>query len=383
MLVRRIAIGIVFAVLGLASFVLLNIMSSSMDVFHFSAKLQSQFSNFEPDILQELEEKRAAVRDRAALYDYLLRSDHLVDGMVVNRNVYGQVTSICDSLLFSSLRYVALKKLGYQELADEAWQAIEKSQHQGHWMRHPRCGSKGTSRDMIVGVLAALTQRPKNHRYHLSNLLDYIDKNNGYIGHGPFHVSRLTPGIGELIRVMAKNEELATDELPANIRYGFSTLELDTFTRSRGYTSHLNAMVIWIELEMLQSYMAREARQSIRSVVNILHPLTDPLLPTSIKDQRLQWLTQRLARLDNENLFFRFLQYKAAGAMTPLTELKLLDQLLAMPQFPINRLPNTCDRKADYLWQRDSVEYQPRDHGDCHEVFAGVDFIWLAALLQQ
>ncbi|MFW7379931.1 MAG: hypothetical protein ACOH5I_14050 [Oligoflexus sp.] len=382
MIFKRLVVFAAFIVSLLAGYLLLQLIANSIEVSQLSAKLRSQFSYFEPDLLATLSEKKAQVRERAALYDYLLRQDHLVDGMVVNRNMLGQVTSVCDSLLFSSLRFVGLKKLGHQEQANEAWRAIERSQRSGHWQRHPRCAAQSTSRDMIVGVLAALTQKPQNHRLHLSNLMSFVERNKGFISHGPFHVSLLTPGLAEIIRVMVKEEKLAAKGLPANIQYGFSTLEFDTIMSARGYTSHLNALVIWIELEMLRSYMTEDAKRSFRSLASLLHPLTDSLLSSSIKEQRLQWLTQRLARLDQENVFFRYLQLKAAGALTPKAELNILEQILTMKQFPPNRLPTTCERKADYLWQRDSIEYQARDYESCHEIFSGVDFIWMAALLQ-
>jgi hypothetical protein len=80
-------------------------------------------------------------------------------------------------------------------------------------------------------------------------------------------------------------------------------------------------------------------------------------------------------------MFFRWLQYEAADAMSPKAKKKLLEELLGMEMFPKNRLPTTCERKADYLWQRNSVEYVPRDHKLCSEIFSGVDFIWMASLL--
>jgi hypothetical protein len=59
---------------------------------------------------------------------------------------------------------------------------------------------------------------------------------------------------------------------------------------------------------------------------------------------------------------------------------KMLEDLLAMPQFPVDQLPTNCDRKADYLWQRKSEEYQPRS-SNCHITYNGTDFLWMTALL--
>ena len=51
-------------------------------------------------------------RDKAILYNELIKRGFLDDGMVVNRTSDGTFIDHCDSLLFSSLRYVALSKLG-------------------------------------------------------------------------------------------------------------------------------------------------------------------------------------------------------------------------------------------------------------------------------
>jgi hypothetical protein len=359
------------------------ICTSSIEVFRLSAKLREENSGFEPRLQERLLTLRAEARRRANRYNHLLELDHLAKGMVVSRSFLGQITNICDSLLFSSLRYIALKKLGNHDAAKEAWQAIENSQRNGKWLRHPDCADHSTSRDMIVGVLAALTQKPPRYRQHLKNLIEYVAENDGYIGDGPFHVSRLTPGLAEIIRLMAEEEGLLIRDLPRDVRYGFSTLEFDTLNGRRGYTSHLNSLVIWVELELIRSFLSDYHEQMrVRSITTVIEPITDPLIPFSLRDQRMQWLTQRLVRLDPENLFFRWLQYRAANALTPKAEVQLLEELLSMPQFPPHRLPTTCERKADYLWQRDSVEYSPKDYRVCSEVFAGVDFMWMAALLQ-
>ena len=86
-----------------------------------------------------------AVR-RVLLYERLIQKNHLYMGMVVNRDHYGIHRSECDSLLFSSLRFVALKKLGIEDEAWLAWESIKEANDQGKWHRHPKCRRRSTSR---------------------------------------------------------------------------------------------------------------------------------------------------------------------------------------------------------------------------------------------
>jgi HrpA-like RNA helicase len=51
-----------------------------------------------------------------------------------------------------------------------------------------------------------------------------------------------------------------------------------------------------------------------------------------------------------------------------------------MTQFPVARLPESCDRRADYLWQRAGREYRPAK-GNCLRRFNGADYLWMAGLL--
>src|SRR5690606_3995506 len=156
------------------------------------------------------------------VYDYLLREHHLLDGMVVSRSASGEAIHECDSLLFSSLRYVALKKLGFHNEARRAWQALQKSQVDGHWRRHPRCWEKSTSRDMIIGVIAALTQSPPNSEQHIRSLFAQIRSTGGYISDGPIYVSYLTPSIARLLRSLARAQGIPYSEMPDIIRRGYS-----------------------------------------------------------------------------------------------------------------------------------------------------------------
>jgi hypothetical protein len=61
----------------------------------------------------------------------------------------------------------------------------------------------------------------------------------------------------------------------------------------------------------------------------------------------------------------------------------LMKSLASMKkQFPDNRLPMNCDRKADYLWQRNTNEAFEASE-ECTKSFHGIDFLWMAALLTE
>lgn len=315
-------------------------------------------------------------RSRAALYEELIEKTQLEQGLLVHRSFNGRAASECDSLLFSSLRYVALGKLGWEDRAAAAWRAIEeKTFENGRWIRHPNCRRKSTSRDMIVGLMTALTQNPAHRESHIRNLLAIIERTSGSIDDGPFYVSRLSPGLGELLKALAKREGLAMKQLPDSIRMGFSTLEFDTWIAVPGYTSHLNALTLWSELELSDE----DPGLRFRTLTQLFDGILNPILPSELSEQRRVWAAQSLFAVDPQNLFFEWLNLKAAGALTFSSRARLLEKLLAMPQFPRDRLPTNCDRKADYLWQRASVEYGPSKN--CHETFHGADFLWMTALL--
>jgi hypothetical protein len=163
------------------------------------------------------------------------------------------------------------------------------------------------------------------------------------------------------------------------VRLGFSTLEVDAWMAQPGYTAHLNALTLWIELELTD----HQPRSALRSISELIDTAFGPLGTPKINDQRWVWAGHQLARLDRSNLFFEYMELRSAGALTWKTQALLLQKLLDMPQFPDDRLPRNCDRRADYLWQRHSVEYVPRPKAGCVETFHGVDFLWMVALLTE
>ncbi len=99
-----------------------------------------------------------------------------------------------------------------------------------------------------------------------------------------------------------------------------------------------------------------------------------------ISSQLTDWNTYQLTSL-NDGLFNRFLRLKSAGALNKASRYKLMLSLANMKkQFPDNRLPMNCDRKADYLWQR-NIEESFEFSEECDKSFNGTDFLWMAALL--
>ena len=298
--------------------------------------------------------------------------------MVVNRGGDGTMLDQCDSLLFSSLRFVSLDKLGLEDRAMNAWTAIERSQDQGTWLRHPRC-YQSTSRDMLLGLLMAMTRSPPHYRDHLNRLMQNVTENNGYFGTGPVYVSYLSPGLARLIATLAFYAGEGSTVIPSNVAYGYSTAELEVLLTPAGFTSHLGGLTAWLEMELISQNKAPTDDRQLH-LLSAADWLLIPFSTTSLTNQRLEWITQQLVTSDPQNLFFRYLRLRSAGALTNAMRLKLLAELLDMGQFPSDRLPMDCDRRSDYLWQREDKAVN-REPIACNVHFSGVDFLWMTALL--
>jgi hypothetical protein len=63
----------------------------------------------------------------------------------------------------------------------QGWRGIQKAFQNGRWVRHPKCRRKSTSRDMIAGVLVALTQNPPAEVRQLQQLLNIVDSTGGLV----------------------------------------------------------------------------------------------------------------------------------------------------------------------------------------------------------
>lgn len=325
------------------------------------------------------ESSKTALRERAAKYEQLIEADHLLDGMVVNLNMKtGKPTDVCDSLIFSSLRYIALTKLGWHEQALRAWAAIEKSQENGMWLRHPQC-RKSTSRDMILGVLAAFTQNPPHMRNHLVSFISQLENNGGFVSPGRIDVSYLMPGVAEITRIFAKGNGILEYSLPTSVAYGFSTIEFSAIAPQPGYRSHLVGLTSWIEIELLNQQRYQQSNE-VRSVISEITRFISIFSGADLYNQRLSWITGKLYYSDPNNLFFKWLKLRSSNAISPATRQHLADELLAIKEFPTDALPTDCVRRADYMWQRDSREYSSRKK-ECVRQFSGVDFLWMAALV--
>ncbi|MBC7660030.1 MAG: hypothetical protein H7249_10005 [Chitinophagaceae bacterium] len=318
-------------------------------------------------------------RERAWLYEQAIERDHLSQGMVVNRSIRGKIEGACDSLMFSSLRTVALFKLGQDVEADRAWSHIaQKAYDKRRWVRHPDCKWQASSRDMIVGLMAALSQEPVGFADSFVRLLNVIERTGGSIDDGPFYVSRVSPGMAEILKNMAIAQGYREEQLPTVIRMGFVTLEFDTLVVTPGYRAHLNALMLWIELELIQ----RHPELEMRSLSGLLDGINSDWGST-FTARRRAFAAEQLFKLDPKNIFFEYLYLRTAGILTRTAKAELLQRLLAMPQFPEGRLPNDCDRPADYLWQRRSTEYERVKACRTVAIFHGVDFLWMVALLTE
>lgn len=331
---------------------------------------------FESADRQRFNELAALARDRALEYDRMLSQENLSDGLVVGRNLQtGKATSACDSLLFSSLRFVALKKLGADEKAQDAFDIVARENYwRGRWIRHPDCRRKSTSRDMIVGLMAAMTMEPSGHEDAFAKLLGVVARTGGSVDDGPFYVSRLTPGLLEMLKQMATVRGYSFEALPASMKVGFSTVEFDSWKAAPGFRAHLNALTLWIELELL----SRHPEMSIRSLSAVMDQFS-PSWGLGFQVQRRMFAADSLYKVDKENMFFEYLRLRAAGALSFRERARLLAELLESRAFPADRLPQDCDRGADYMWQRHSIEY--RGKSSCHEQFPGVDFMFMVGLL--
>ena len=336
-----------------------------------SSPLQANASS---DSLQRL---RREALSRAALYDSLIHRDMLLDGMVIHRGLGGEPKGVCDSLMFSSLRFYALTKLGFHESADEAWTGILGSRSGAQWLRHPQC-AKSLSRDMIMGVLVALRANPEGGDTVFRSMLAEIDRNGGFAGDGPFYVSWLSPGISSLLRMEAERRNVPFSEWPWVLKHSFSSIEYDAMFIEEGYVSHLAAIGLWLELDQPKNAVRFNPRSLLGRVGRAISGESD--LDTTFDIQRRQWITGRLRTISGSNLFFEWLDNKSSGRDGEDSEARLLSALLSMPQFPKTRLPKDCDTDADYMWQRREGESIPVVR-QCGETWSGVDFLWMAAIL--
>ncbi|MBI2602066.1 MAG: hypothetical protein HYW48_03330 [Deltaproteobacteria bacterium] len=354
----------------------------------FSVIVNSRMLTISDEVLREWidhqtplnEEQRAVLirqgYERLELYEHRLKENYLVDGMLVNRANNGEALDLCDSLLFSSLRFAALKKLDRFEDAQTAWQAIETAKDNGHWFRHPSC-REDLSRDMLVGLLVALSQNPHQGDFYLQALADKIQAKAGFFSQGSFHESFLTPDVKNTLDNLLILNGISKIEL---FWFDFSFLDWQVLFANDGYQSHLIALQIWMEYELQTLYKekGRIFEEPVSPTIRALN-LLSIFTKEPIKKQRLRWITHHLYANNRQNLFFKWLHLKSTGLLDENMRFLLLKELLEMHQFPSQHLPKDCERKADYLWQRQGDEYRPNTA--CTMSFNGSDFLWMIALL--
>jgi hypothetical protein len=371
---------------GLAAALLGGLLLSMLVIFNLNKISSEQYSKIQ-DLLDTHESQvnatdtlyrlRREALSRAALYDQLIRKNMLLDGMVINRYANGEPDGICDSLLFSAIRFYAISRLGFEQSADEAWKSVLGSRSGAQWQRHPRC-TKSLSRDMLMGVLVALKADPEHGTSVFRSMLAEIERQNGFIDDGPVYVSFLSPGVAGLVRMEAERRGVAFEEWPWILKQSFSSIEYDGLFLKEGYQSHLAGLGLWLEL----NHKEQNDWFNPRSLLGLFARLTGESgeFDTSMDVRRRQWLAARLSSLSEVNLFFDWLQYKSNAVYEINVEVRLLSELLSMPQFPATRLPMDCDRAADYVWQRRDKEAIPAAR-QCGRTYAGVDFLWMAAIL--
>ena len=209
-------------------------------------------------------------------------------------------------------------------------------------------------------------------------MLAEIDRQRGFIGDGPFYVSWLSPGVAGLVRMEAEHRQIPYNEWPWILKQSFSSIEYDGMFLKEGYESHLAGLGLWLEINHKENAEWFNPRSLLGEVLRLTGERGS--FDTSFDERRRQWIAGRLSSLAGGNLFFDVLELKANGIYGMDAEVKLLSELLSMPQFPATRLPMDCDRAADYIWQRRDREAIPSAR-ECGRTFAGVDFLWMAAIL--
>jgi hypothetical protein len=372
---NKLGIVILGIMVLLEAFVILNLIRINDRLLVFSKGQFSETQALSEDTM--LIQLRREAFTRSVLYERLIERDMLSDGMVIHRGPAGEVLGLCDSLLFSNLRYFALKKMGLHDEARAAWKAILESRQSGQWLRHPKC-LKSISRDMIMGVLVGLSANPEGGDIVFEEMLAEIDRQQGFVGDGPFYVSWLSPGIAGLLRAEAERRNVPFEKWPWIVKQSFSSIEYDAMFLAHGYVSHLAALGLNLELSAIENNRKFNPRSFLGEVESWIKNQS----PNNMKTdrQRRQWIATHLRTLSHSNLYFDWLEQKTFGQLNPANEKQLLERLLSMSQFPIDSLPQDCDRDADYLWQRRDEDAFVQT-SECKYRWNGVDFIWMAAML--
>ncbi len=325
--------------------------------------------------------------NRAFIYEKQIEQRHLWKGLIIDLNIpLNKPEDVCDSLIFSSLHFVALNNLNMKEQAKIQWDNIKKYniKSDGRIIRHPYCQRKSLSRDQIIGLFLALTflENEKDRKDLVKIIVERVKKLRGFFDDGRIDQSYLTPGLKSILGALAyvtENEQHLNNE----IKDGFSTLAFDSAFTPRGYQANLTALCLLLEMLLSEEMIKKDINWDIFNFEAKLFSYdVNKYRASKANEKRWQQVASYLVALDDKNLFFRYVYYKAHDRLTKNNKALILDELLKMPIFPENRLPCDMDRHADYAWQRDSIEYSPDQRlTECVEEYSGVDFLLLTSLL--
>ena len=288
--------------------------------------------------LKESEINKALI-NKFNLYEKNIEKNFLESGMVVGRELHGEKripADLCDSLLFSSLRYYALNRLYFNNMAYEAWRGILSAYVNGQWYRHPDCLDTPISRDMFLGIMLLTNEDHPDSDKLLDNLTEIIDLNNGFFSFKHRLVSYLSPGLAKTYGKVLKNRNLKNSFVADK---GFSTYFIEKPFLERDYRTHLLALHIFIEISLYEKF-----QEPIESWV--------------------EDASNKIYELDKDNQFYKFLKFKTMylkglidydNFKSRLEEIKYF--LLKSRYFPSDTSPSYCTRGSDYLWQRTSDEW--------------------------
>ena len=316
-----------------------------------------------------------------------IQKHYLYKGGVVERDSKMNPEGLCDSLLFTSLRYVSLVKLGLKENYQKAFDDLlrfEQPPLSGRWIRHPDCPNHQLSRDMFLGLLLALNENPskKEARKIYLRTLKRVEKNNGWISRPRFSVGLLTGSMRENMRLLAIKLDIDPEAHDVT-RYSFSERDFTLPITPRGFQLHLHGLGLLLE-ESLRKELSVRKKVKIRSITTSAAWFLDSLfrekrnLGPIFEGYRYKVLTKRLYEKDINNYFFEFLFKHSFDLPYLKTSLMAKDYLSFLPSRA--RIHSSCDRNADYLWQRDSRQWDKTEVGFCSRTYSGVDVLFMNAL---
>lgn len=238
----------------------------------------------------------------------------------------------CDGLLFNSL-LAAARTPGIN-----LWLAFDGEK----WFRTPakdcypeRSGSD-ISKDMITGLL--VYSAIAKDRAIPESILSYGRANNWYMGDGAISRTWLSPNLRHLAALIVK-------ELGGEEHRDLLEIPITLLPGSSGYAAHLDILILLAKAEFV--------------------PLNDfDLAAIQVHHNR---------NPKNSLFSYMFNRYKSGNYAEAIET--LLDRLL----FPGDRLPESKDRCAAYLWQREiQGNWTSCGQGKKH---SGIDFIFASYLI--